>query len=86
MNFRGDSRTCAFASRRTVFADDTRPATLVVKDQKIEEIFYDTGEDVARYLSEVSTKRGAIPGRSVSEVSRHPDERSRLVSADAWNN
>ncbi|XP_032686781.1 allantoinase [Odontomachus brunneus] len=52
MHFHRDSRICAFASRRTVFASSTRPATLVVNDGKIGEILYDTGEDVVRYLSE----------------------------------
>ncbi|XP_050463962.1 allantoinase [Cataglyphis hispanica] len=45
-------KVCAFVSQRTVFANSVRPATLVVSNEKIREILYDTGEDVTRYLSE----------------------------------
>ncbi|XP_071553980.1 allantoinase-like [Temnothorax nylanderi] len=52
MRFHEDSRICAFVSQRAVFANNVRPATLVVSDGKIQEISYDTGEDVVRYLSQ----------------------------------
>ncbi|XP_025986246.1 allantoinase, mitochondrial isoform X2 [Solenopsis invicta] len=52
MQFQEDSRICAFVSQRTVFANSVRPATLVVYDEKIQEISYNTGEDVVRYLSQ----------------------------------
>ncbi|XP_077261820.1 allantoinase, mitochondrial-like isoform X2 [Temnothorax americanus] len=52
MRFHEDSRICAFASQRAVFANSVRPATLVVSDGKIQEISYDTGEHVVRYLSQ----------------------------------
>ncbi|XP_036140174.1 allantoinase, mitochondrial isoform X3 [Monomorium pharaonis] len=52
MQFQEDSHICAFVSQRTVFADGVRPATLVVSDEKIQEILYDTSEDVVRYLSQ----------------------------------
>ncbi|KAL6427572.1 hypothetical protein ACFW04_008806 [Cataglyphis niger] len=45
-------KVCAFVSQRTVFANSIRPATLVVSNEKIREILYDTGENVTRYLSE----------------------------------
>ncbi|XP_018348111.1 PREDICTED: allantoinase [Trachymyrmex septentrionalis] len=52
MQFQEDSRICAFVSQRTVFINSIQPATLVVIDEKIQEILYDTGEDVVRYLSQ----------------------------------
>ncbi|XP_011640906.1 allantoinase, mitochondrial-like [Pogonomyrmex barbatus] len=52
MQFQRDSRICAFISRRTVLANSIRPATLVVRDERIQEISYDTGEDVVQYLSQ----------------------------------
>jgi len=54
MQFQEDSRICAFVSQRTVFMNSIQPATLVVIDEKIREILYDTNEDVVRYLSQVS--------------------------------
>jgi len=54
MRFQKDSRICAFVSQKTVFADSVQPATLIVSDEKIQEILYDTGEEVVRYLSQVS--------------------------------
>lgn len=54
MRFHEDSRICAFASQRTVFASSVRPATLVVSDGRIQEISYGTGEDVVRYFSQVN--------------------------------
>lgn len=93
---RGDStRICAFVSQRTVFANRVQPATLVVSDGKIQEILYDTGEDVARCLSEVSCMpivRRIVRGNGkgelmrVSEVSRHSIQRLRLVGINAWDN
>ncbi|KAL6266263.1 hypothetical protein P5V15_003123 [Pogonomyrmex californicus] len=52
MQFQRDSRICAFISRRTVLANSIQPATLVVRDERIQEISYDTGEDVVKYLSQ----------------------------------
>ncbi|XP_011053549.1 PREDICTED: allantoinase, mitochondrial isoform X1 [Acromyrmex echinatior] len=52
MQFQEDSRICAFISQRTVFMNSIQPATLVVIDEKIQEILYDTSEDVVRYLSQ----------------------------------
>ncbi|XP_072751613.1 allantoinase-like [Anoplolepis gracilipes] len=52
MRGEGNSQICAFVSQRTVFANSVRPATLVVSNEKIREIINDTGENVARHLSE----------------------------------
>ncbi|XP_018317679.1 allantoinase isoform X1 [Mycetomoellerius zeteki] len=52
MRFQEDSRICAFISQKTVFINSIQPAILVVIDEKIQEILYDTSEDVVRYLSQ----------------------------------
>jgi len=52
-----DLQVHAFISQRTVFENCVRPATLVVNGEKIQEILYDTDENVTRYLSEVSLAR-----------------------------